>query len=529
MITTTYRMGLPLHNQNIIRDPLYYKDIDSLKANAMELLGCPYFMSSLKDVILAFAALTCYLSREELFFIYRIRSSALDRALKTLTKEKNRYLNTTIQRESHGGATRKYYHLTTKGHKYATGLFAGNLTIKQPKTPKKLFHSYGAGMNILQMLLAGIPCLWDKEKELSRYSGFMRNGDSLWTDMACLAWPKDPNRHYIYFEEDTGTERSNVLLEKIASYSRKGYMNNPNDLIIFSSMTRSAPNLSLLEKQLIFGPKRKDLLKSLEDSGSPSLQDMIRTNFSDKEILRLAQEFIDYVEKDNQHIPVTVEYLQEFISEDKFLRNPWHLAVSNTPHKKLATKTLDNLTRLIMNQTQEMFPAFLKMLRGYQIYSVATPLVADVVRWAFLDHFSSCKEQIIRSGKNYFRDMKYSGPLSDYIPTPNGVIPEINLRNAFTYANGCTLAVEYLCFDISAWIRIGYLISTYNHSDLPVRILCVFDDRQQAMDFSRRMAYEREGYLFGIYRYNIGQPGRIFMISYDSEEKEGKIMLIPER
>ncbi len=504
-----YRLGIPQNSLNIIRNPLFYTDIETMEERIPDLLLCDDSPIPVSDLLLILASIATYISQEELNLICQTNTWTVRNTLNALIK-KHKLKKVSGQ---YCGSTRAYYHLTPSGWNEAYALMADNLCI--PYSPKKnsnqLVHKYGAGMNVFQMILAGSPCIWGRETMLFGNGINRGNEDSLWADMFCYAWIGQSRiERRIYFEEDTGSENFRTLYKKIINYGISGRMEYPQEMLIFSFISKSA-KLKPIEKEYLFSNSKIEFLRDILYKSNRETLQQIAEEDPTKRGADLCHIYTDYL-----NTPLTREFLTKYLNSLKHLRNPWQIAAHNAGHRKLALRSLRYMaSNLISKAAQDMSRAHTRMLYGFQVLFSATPLVADIMPWACLDVFPENQHLISSSIDALFPGMSYISNITDNLYSSQNDTYSINMRNCFSSGKGGILSVEFLGFDLSAWLRTWYLARIFDKAP-PISVLCVFDTKDQVNDFCARMGFSpakadmpQRGF-YGIYRYDLGKEGKIF-------------------
>lgn len=536
------RLGIIDTDMNILQDKPEFSDAKEAVSYAENVFGL--YIGKMEDLIVLFASLCVYISAEELSFALCLSKQRSSAYLTALSKKKGKVnpVLKVVSTDSTQGHSRKFFQVTSYGHKKAMQIFNG-LSLAKYKSKRSLIslvHTYGAGMNAFHVFMANIPFRWEREVTPNIGSKYYKGvSNLLQIDAICHLWYNDRKKsRKIYFEEDTGSETRKILIQKLEKYVQYGYMQDVNDIIFFSFLKSGVSNSYSSVGESEYLHKLADALSEYNAPDVYSLYMQNKSTLGDN-LLLFIQNFLlqtgcAYI-KDGALIKTgktcDTQFVHDYIRTLSSHVNPWKLRELNERHNELCVSTLRAFV-IEFIESFALYPAYtVRMLKGYRIYCCPTQLCADAVRYSCLSLDASLQEKVISSLSGLFGDVSYKKDLYGIVIDEKLTVDKINLRDNFTFErdgfNG-NICVEFPCYDAGAWIRLWYFIR-HKKKD-PVSVLCVFNTRQQAVSFFSVLAYSMEhlsvqykgSEVYGILRGDLGRDGKIFSAvkDYESDDYE---------
>ena len=536
------RLGVPDLDMDILQYKPEFSDAKEAVAFARNVFGV--YIDKMEDLVILFASMCVYISAEELSFALGLSKQRSSAYLTALCKKKGK-INPVLKEVSMDevqGQTRKFFGVTSDGHKKAMQIFNG-LSLSKYKSKRSLIaliHTYGAGMNAFHVFMSGIPFRWEREVTPNIGSKYYKGvSNLLQIDAICHLWYRDKKLiRRIYFEEDTGTETRKILVQKLEKYVQYGYMQDINDIIFFSFF-KSGVSLSYSSvSEMEYLHKLEKLLDEYNASDALILYNQHKSTLGDRFIFFLQNFLLQTgcaVMKNGELLGTDIVcdslFVHDYIRTSSAHVNPWKLRELNERHNELCASTLRAFV-IEFIESFALYPAYtVRMLKGYRIYCCPTQLCADAVRYSCLSLDASLQEKVISSLSGLFGDVSYKKDLYGVVMDEKLTVDKINLRDNFTFErdgfNG-NICVEFPCYDAGAWIRLWYFIR-HKKKD-PVSVLCVFNTRQQAVSFFSMLAYSMEhlsvqykgSEVYGILRGDLGRDGKIFSAvkDYESDDYE---------
>ena len=543
------RLGVPESDMNILQLKPEFDNVREVLAAAREVFGI--HIDKMEDLIVLFASMCVYISAEELSFALSLSKQRSSAYLTSLCK-KNGKAGAVLKEVSADvtqGSTRKFFQITPDGHRHAMQLFNG-LSLSKYKAKRSLIalvHTYGAGMNAFHVFMSMIPFRWEREVTPNFGSKYYRGASNLLQiDAICYLWYSDKALgRRIYFEEDTGTETRKILIQKLEKYVQYGYMQDVNDIVFFSFF-KSGVSLAYAQvAEMEYLRKLESAMSEYGVSDAVTLYDQHRSTLSEK-LTSFLQNFLLYTgcakmrsgELVRTDLVCDPQFVHDYIKAANSHTNPWKLREINERHESLCAATLKAFM-IDFIESFSLYPAYIiRMLKGYRVYLCPTQLCTDAVRYSCLFNDAYLKNKVISSLYGLFGDVNYSSELCNIVfDEPKLTIDKINLRDCFSFIrDGYTgkLCLEFPCYDAGAWIRLWYF-SRHKKKE-PVSVLCVFNDRQQALSFFETVSYStdhlsvqyKDSGIYGILRGDLGHSSKIFSAVRDYETGEYDLFNVAE-
>ncbi len=494
-----------------------------------------------EDIVLILAAYCVYISYEEIYNTFPVRSVMIEsHAVPSLLKKK---LLMKCPVSPSRGVTRAFFRITEAGFAEASSLCYGNIPNKYPK--KKAFknsatkerftdHVYYSGYNLFSVLAMGLPFAWRREYPYTYgrgYSGPYKKG-ALIVDARCSFYPDDADRYRLaYFEQDMGTESLDELFSKLDRYYRYHLMDMTRDMIVFSFVDKSAGSpvrFASLKDYAFSIAHCKELLYYMDENGIEDAADMSGDDKVDQEYLKSIMLITGAAIADHGRF-VRGDFIidsydvREFYDSLRFRRNPYQHREFNLKHASLAFKRMSDMGVHLLSRLKAL-PLFARELAaGFPVYCIPTTLVSDRLPFGMMNEFPDVQQKLIKSFSSYFKDVTFKGELAERLTiSDNGFF--IRPRNIFSYSCGegkkGLIAAEFMSFDLGAWIRaflfVNYMESAY---DMPVQLICIFDTVPQSrrfFDLFKKFPDQlgingsRSG-LYGLMMKDVGEVNKVFI------------------
>lgn len=532
------RLGISDIDMTILQDKPEFSDAKEAVSYAENVFGV--YIGKMEDLIVLFASMCVYISAEELSFALCLSKQRSSAYLIALCKKKGKVnpVLKVVSTDSTQGHSRKFFQVTSDGHKKAMQIFNG-LSLSKYKSKRSLIslvHTYGAGMNAFHVFMANIPFRWEREVTPNIGSKYYKGvSNLLQIDAICHLWYNDKRKsRKIYFEEDTGSETRKILIQKLEKYVQYGYMQDINDIIFFSFFKSGVSNSysSVSEAEYLHNLENAMSEYAVPDVYSLYIQH--KSTLGDNLILFIQNFLLQTgcaVIKSGTLVQTEkicdTQFVHDYIRTLSSHVNPWKLRELNARHSELCAATLRAFV-LEFIESFSLYPAYtVRMLKGYRIYCYPTTLCADAIRYSCLFQNTDLQNIIISSLHGLFGDVTYEGELHNVsISEERVTIDKICLRDHFSFTRegfSGDLCVEFPCFDAAAWIRLFYF--SRHKTSKPLSVVCVFDSRQQAILFYRMISYSTEHLsvqykkngIYGILRGDLGKSSKIFSAVKDFE------------
>lgn len=475
-----------------------------------------YSLLDIQDKVIYLAGVSGYISAEELALYagfqlkdaeYRIRK-LVGRGLLApfslgvaVAHTKTVYALTQRGMEQYALITNEYVELTSVVSK------------KQKKGGSLCKHDYLAGMNYLSCLPVMPNCLWHSEMVFGQY---LRGGGS---GAVCPDGVMYYGNIRYFFEEDLNTERNLVLINKLAKYYKQGLMSDKQSGIILSFYSEEgrAMNNPLPE----FNRKN------------------IRAILSDMELRGLSScyEYLLSLPNDSGHYGTLFALLHRV----RVLKNGERVKKHDYSIQKLSQflYDLENLTNYHENaerlrgQLKDLYlkrtaliktlggkyisdPEIMSLYQGYALYLFPTLSVGRYME--FVTHIrehilSSC---LVEYDNDCFKRSHYKTTCEMAVRNSNPV--PICLRNVFSGTKR-KVAVEYLSFDLGAWLRCMYFIINRDKFEEDVILVMVIERSEDAIHFceaTRRYIFTHgflDGHFYFIHRNELEKPRALFGVT----------------
>lgn len=512
------------------------KTLDDMYAHLRRILS--YTGNDLQSAVLVLCAYSFYLTQEELSLLYPLYPAFTHlsaRVFKPLEQAGYITTNMITSYSEQEGTARCFYNVTAQGYQYANSLCQGRLTSKYKRNRSKVArsHTYYIGYNLIQLMLLDYPLTWQREYLLN--GGSWQRNNMVQVDAKCVLYEADGQKPFftIYVEQDLGTEHNDALVGKLQGYTSYGVMDYPRDtLLMFSfsqkgvSVLSKGSNGKNTQKHPYSVQKCNSLIAYMESMHLDDLYDAYLTGYSDEQFITtlLLKVGAGKPKKDdglkrgrNSFSLNDLRYFRDSINQK---RNPYQHKDFNIIRSNFARARLEEMVKLLYAYIGKNEPFLIRMRRGYQVYYLPTTLVANRIGFSFLDKAKGLQEELETSlsilGKPSFKDV-----LSDDLTISKGFV--LNLRNLFKDAD-VNVCVEFLAFDVSAWVRAMQFHKMYN-AETPIQLVCVFETWQQVTDFYKAAECYIPDYdsmksnILCLMLYDIGKEKRIFYLKDSAMER----------
>lgn len=371
------------------------------------------------------------------------------------------------------------------------------------KGTKAPLHNYGIGISLLNLMQLGIPM--DYLNQNTYYSEY-NHVPNLIVDSEIGF---DDNHFWkIYLEQDMGTERSDVLYNKLVNYYHHTLFRNSRSYVVFSSHA-TIPFLDIPAFQML--PLQK-LAAYMESSNCQNLQALYEnySNVLPPDVLIALMQLIQLTSRgyalSSNKKPLAIEKINE--------NSTFVLRTAESPF------TLQKLYKYIddLKSGNNLYPLRLYIEKQYDLCNRKFRNLIDKIRVRrdsvfignLLNTVSVFFTPSMMLNNNYYffapEDSGYSkilhGILSNYIPYAHAatyqlVSPNFNahdtreyytikFRNCFMYDNTVVACVEHISQDVAGYLRALYYARDYQEYGHDFALICVYDSKQDAFDFVER-------------------------------------------
>ena len=476
---------------------------------------------SVSDVLLILASQSVVFTTEEAMSFFRGSRRTIEDSIAVLKGGLRKNGAVYIEKGSFGfrqGQSRDFYYLTDKGLAQASVLLNGHYFNARAAgfSESKAVHTYGTGINVYQAFLAGFPFRTRREAppKAQKYT----DDDKLYTDVVIYAYPSETDRtSRIFVEEDTGSEKRDILIDKLRKYASYDLMTEKRDCILFSFIVPRACSYTYRGTKM----RGLDAVVFNEKELTPLLLGMEKSETGDAyqfytevatEHSRMVEDFLLSVHAAGKEggrltrgaVTVSADFIRAYLLSSKSFQNPY---VMNGINRIYQTASDENLRLFaesfaILSENNE---AFLRAVAGgFQVYCAATTLSCDAMRFSLLSVDTELQGIISRTFGDGFSYERMLFPVS-----PNRRSP-IMLRNLFSDGNGKKFCFEPACFDAGAWYRLWLVLKSGLHLTCPL-ILMFYDLSEADSFFSFTVVKDgsAEG-VYGILYRDLVKRGRLF-------------------
>ncbi len=490
-----------------------------------------YTGSDFKTAVLVLCAFSFYLTQEELSFLcplYPLYSHLSSRVFKPLVEQGYMQAEKAASAKEYEGTARVFYYVTAQGYQYANSLCHGKLTARYKKNRSKVAksHTYYIGYNFFQFLKLGYALTWEREYLLSERSfSYKNSAPILQVDAKCVLYERFGQEPFltVYVEQDLGTEHNDVLLSKIDDYSKLGIMDYPLDSVIAFSFSQKGVT-GKKEEHRVASPytiaKCQQLMDYMDMMHLDDVYDAYLTGYPDTEYIStlLLKCGAARVNKDGDGLKKSKlildrSFLEEFKSTVVERRNPYQQRDFNLTRAYFSMSRLEEMVKLLYRNVDREHPFMQRLRRGYQIFYLPTTLITERFGYAMLSNRIDKQNKLALSLSCICSDVRYNAPLSNPLQISDKI--KLNLRNEFVSVskNNIHIYVEFLCFDVGAWLRALYLAGLKNNNG--TTLVCVIESRKQLEDLHRvisNMADSATQNILFLMLYDIGKADRLFRI-----------------
>lgn len=424
---------------------------------------------------------------------------------------------------------RRAYHITKQG--YVSYLSTILDAIKPIRGEIKIrrsgglvpVHDYGVGLSLYSFLLAGRPFYYEKEETYSFRSVIKQKG-SICVD--CTIYLRGTDRFRIYLEQDTGTETTTTLINKIATYKHLGLADNAS-CILFSSHS-VMPFSSCLS---FSAAAVETIIDGMESCGAEGLYAYYSDygNALDKKSLEIVKKLLVRTgicsalsEKGTALMPesvtasshlvrtriytyaykvecgsrlcedFTLNDLKRYLAELKAGCNPYRLRLYNANQYRIAKAKYRNMCTVLSNYvargkyTRE---DVLCLLGGYACYMLPSVLIANAASlWDPFDNsfMDNCRKAVAAYYPGI--DKLACAELSETFYFDEYTF--VTFRNACVEESGRTVCFEHIGKDVGAFLRCYYIsLIAKKIPDLNLHIVAVCDNDADMLFFCELTGY----------------------------------------
>ncbi len=419
-----------------------------------------------ENTLLCLIAYCEYISQEECCYYFNTKAGTLRSYFKRLLEKG---LIKGVRLKEVDSRTRILYCITKKGFQTVADKLGeySSLRYKSKREHSMSIHDYSSGHTFLSCL----HCFSRGESEFyfGRELGFsasMRGKkNALFIDGAFIY-----NGKTVYVEQDMGTERNSVLLQKTVKYHNQDLMNAEKEYLILSY---KVPYLKLSSKA--FQIKHLSIiLENCRVNNCDSLisyyQNLSNIEPSDTlmcdvketlfELLTLigALKYADNKYSFNRGRDFTQEDLQRFIDDYNNFRNPYYWREYNRSQLRECNAKRDSLISSYLDNKSAYEEVLNDFYGGFSYMIAPTTLLANCLP-SLLSFPVTSAESIMKDYVSGFSLDSYCQcrPLKDN----TGALTSLSLRNSFCYSGG-TVSFEYASRDIAGVLRAFYF---YNHRE----------------------------------------------------------------
>lgn len=475
-----------------------------------------YSLLDAQDKVIYLAGMCGYISAEELALY---AGFDLKDAEYRIRKQVGRGLLSSFSLGAAVAHTKTVYALTQKGmEQYALVVneyveLTSVVTKKQKKGGSLCKHDYLAGMNYVSCMQYMPNCLWHSEMVFGQY---IRGGIS---GAVC----PDGVMHYggirYFFEEDLNTERNLVLLNKLVKYHKQGLLADKQGGIVLSFYTEEdrAINNPLPE----FNRKNiRAILADMELKGITSCYTYMLSLSKESSHYTTLSAVLHraHILKDNMRVKnhdYSAGKLKQYLSDLDGFTNYYE---NNERLKGQLKELYLKRTALIKTFGTKYVsdPEITALYQGYALYLLPTLSVGKYME--FITHIrehilSSC---LVEYDKACFVRSNYS-TTCEIASVAGGTVP-VYLRNVFV-GEGRKIAVEYLSFDLGAWLRCMYFIANRHQFEENVILIMVIERAEDAIHFceaTRRYIFTHgflDGQFYFIHRGELNRQQALYGVT----------------
>lgn len=471
---------------------------------------------SAEDKIIYLAGVCGYISAEELALYAEFKLKDAEYRIRKLS---GRGLLSSHSLGAAVGHTKTVYALTQRGaEQYA--LITNEYVELTSTVDKKLKrggslcqHDYLAGMNYIACLSVMPGCLWHSETVFGQY---LRGGNS---GAVC----PDGVMYYggirYFFEEDLNTERNVVLTNKLAKYQKQGLLSDKQGGVIISlySQRDRAVNAPLPEFNRT---NIRAVIADMELRGLSSCYTYLLSLPKDSGHYNTVYALLHKVRvlKDGERVKnhdYSITKLKQYLYDLENLSNYYENAEGlNGQLKDLYLKRTALIKTLGLKYTSDA--EISQLYNGFALYLFPTLSVGR-----YMDFVSHIREYILSSclveyDKECFTRSFYKTACE--ISCKKGTPVPVSLRNVFV-SDARKIAVEYLSFDLGAWLRCMYFVSQRHLFEDNAILIMVIERVEDAIHFceaTRRYIFTHgflDGQFYFIQRGELNKPRALFGVT----------------
>ncbi len=499
-----------------------------------------YTGNDIKTAVLVLCAYSFYVTQEELSFLcplYPLYSHLSTRVIKPLVEQGYMSVENAASTKEKEGTAKAFYYITAQGYQYANSLCQGKLTTKYKKNRSKVAksHTYYIGYNFYELLMLGFSMTWQREYLLSeRNFSYKSKVPILQVDAKCVLYEKFGKSPFltIYVEQDLGTEHNDVLLSKIDDYSSLGFMDRPLDSLIMFSFSQKGVtdkrNSSLTTIHPYSKSKCKNLLEFMNTMHLDDVYDAYLAGYPDQQFISQllvkcggGRQSKDGTQLTRGREKLSRQFLEDFLTTILEKRNPYQQRDYSLIRAHFAMSRLEEMVKLMYSYADRERPFMNRLRRGYQIYYLPTTLVSERIRYSMPERCPDIIDRLIVSLGKTYTSLRYVKNLSSPFVVSDKA--KINLRNEFS-SDGPDVYVEYMCFDIGAWLRALFFLRMKGGGK-PRHLICVFENNAQMQSFYRAVGKytdvfsKNSNMILSIMLYDIGKEDKLFYIKNEKMER----------
>lgn len=489
----------------------------------------------LQDAILVLCAYSFYLTNEEISFLFPIYPAFTHlstRVFGPLVKKGYLAADKTSSRKDMEGTAKTFYYVTAQGYQYANSICHGKLTSKYKKNRARIAksHTYYIGYNFIQLMMLGFPLTWQREHLLGTYSYATRTL-ALQVDGLCELYDSFGKKPFyrIFVEQDLCTEHNEILVGKLQNYANYGLMDYPAASMVVFSLSQKGVVLTANGSVNMSHPysetKCNKLLDYMKEMYLDDVYDAYVTGYPDQKFIETLMLRIGAAKETKNglkrgSVKADAEFVKQFRDLINQNTNPYHHRELNIIRSVAARSRLEEMVKLLYAHMNSNEPFLTRIRRGYQIYYVATTLLADRLKYAMLSRFKP-QQKALEESLSILRNPRFKSDLSDTILLTKNI--KMNLRNHFT-SDRVDIYVEFPSADVGAWIRGAQFYKLATNKEKKVLVL-VFETKQQLSDFYKANECYAENFdpdkggILCLMLYDIGKYDKLFYIKDESMKR----------
>lgn len=455
-----------------------------------------YRTSLVKNNLLTVLYFTGYTTAADLSYYLGMPEKSFKALHKQLHDLEKAGLVTSVDMKAKDCFSKILYYLTDNGFLMASGLMENKHLISFKKRGKAstTMHDYSVGLNVIQMILHGIPFRLSKELSYSSSKVGLKQVGSLCIDAVFDL--EDKIR--ICIEQDLGSEPTGTLIGKLEKYHYYQLFNCPETTAIIFSFRQ--PYVTIEGAQIpAYSPKKVATLISYCQEQNRGLNEAItgvdeplKTQMEEtKESLVSVFELPTGMTLEN----IPIELLELFIKEVSELKSDYRLRDYNRLQEKFTLSRYRSMAAILANSYRREpaapQPYINSFMRGMPVYCLTTTLLANYL--PYISYSSSGMEYGQATLlNNIFPQMDgslYEPVLTKTLSFQRGPSQKLQLRNAFPYQGGI-ICIEYIKRDLGGLLRAMRYADLYmNPVDNPenIHLLCMVEEKKDIFYYLQEM------------------------------------------